>query len=288
MALSVVSGPVSNFSPYTRDNAPFWQQLAYAFLGVGTAAQRATAQAHLLRKTDIKVRAKTTDNTAASKAVDITARGVTFPAGAFRRIVFRSFAVTDNDSFFQEWSQVVWGNDGTTPKLLGTARLIHASGEINGTVVRYGAVKYHGTTSGATVTDGTDSESGLSLGNFSSGAATLTVPISRSTATMRVEGAHFSEDAGTIGDLRSIQVRAASTTTFTVNVATTNGTEALTDPTGVNNVDIALFLPPPPSVALVMNGNSLECHAGYNATDDVYHDIEVDVGPAELHLHVAD
>lgn len=288
MALSIVTGPTSNFNPYTRDNAPFWQQLAYAFLGVGSAAQRATAQAWLLRKPDIKVRAKTTDNTAASKAVDITARGVTFPAGSFRRILFRSIAVTDNDSFFQEWSQIVWGNDGTTPKLLGTPRLIHASGEINGTVARYGTVKYHGTTSGATVTDGTDSDSGVSLGNFSSGVATLTVPICRSTATMRVEAAHFSEDAGTIGDTRVAQVRAASTTTFAVNIATQNGTEALTDPTGVNNIDIALFLPPPPSIALVMNSTSLECHVGYNATDDVYHDVEIEVGPAETHLRVAD
>lgn len=288
MALSIVTGPTSSFNPYTRDNAPFWQQLAYALLGVGTTAQRATAQAWLLRKPDVKVRVKTTDNTAASKAVDLTARGITFPAGCFRRMRFRSFATTDNDSWFQEWEQVVWGNDGTTPKLLGTARLLHASGEINGTVARYGHVKYHGTTSGATVTDGTDSDSSLSLGNFSSGVATLTVPISRSTATMRVEAAHFSEDAGTIGDTRVAQVRAATTTTFTVNVSTQNGTEALTDPNGTNNIDIALFLPPPPSIALVMNSNSLECHAGYNATDDVYHDIEVDVGPAETHLHVAD
>jgi hypothetical protein len=288
MALTIVSGPTSNFNAYTRDNAPFWNQLAFAFLGVGTAAQRATAQAWLLRKPDIKARAKTTDNSAASEVIDLTDRGVTFAAGTFRRIRFTSHAVTDNDSFFQEWEQIVWGNDGTTPKLLGTARLLHASGEINGTVARYGHVKYHGTTSGATVTDGTDSDSGLSLGNFSSGVATLTVPISRSTATMRVEAAHWSEDAGTIGDIRTVQVRAATTTTFTVNVATTNGTEAVADPAGVNNVDIALFLPPPPSVALVMNSTHLELHCGYNATDDVYHDVEVFVGPADLHLRVAD
>jgi hypothetical protein len=289
MSLSILSGPTSNFSPYTRDNAPLWQQLAYAFLGVGTAAQRATAQAKILDRPDITARAKTTDNSAASEVIDLNDRGVTFPAGSFRKINIRSHAVTDNDSWVQEWEQTVWGNDGTTPKLLGTPRLIRAAGEINGTVVRYGSVKYHGTTSGATVTDGADADSGLSLGNFSSGAATLTVPISRNTTTgMRVESAHFSEDAGTIGDLRTIQVRAATSTTFTVNVATTNGTEALADPTGTNNVDIGVYLLPPPSIAVVMNSTHVEVHAGFNASDDVYHDLEVRVGPAETHLHVAD
>src|SRR5689334_20134506 len=77
-------------------------------------------------------RAKTTDNSAASNAMDLTTLGLTFKAGSFRRLYFRSTATTDNDSWTQDWEQVVWGNDGTTPKLLGTPRLIHASGEING------------------------------------------------------------------------------------------------------------------------------------------------------------
>lgn len=234
-------------------------------------------------------RAKTTDNSAASSAMDLTALGLTFKAGGFRRIFFRSTAVTDNDSWTQDWEQIVWGNDGTTPKLLGTPRLIQAAGEINGTVARYGSVKYHGTTSGATVTDGADSDSGLSLGNFSSGAATLTVPISRNTSTgMRVESVHLSEDAGTVGDTRVLQARAASTTTFTVNAFTQNGTEALGDPNGVNNVDIGLYLLPPPSIALVMSSNNVQVHCGFNATDDVYHDVEVWVTRQDLHIRVAD
>jgi hypothetical protein len=220
--------------------------------------------------------AKTTDNSAISSVIDLTTNGLTFVSQGYRTLTVRSTAVNGTDSFRQQWQQDIWGNDGTTPVLLGTPRLQWANGQINGTVARYGRVAYHGTTSGATVTNGADADSGLSLGNFSSGVATLTVPICRNTSTaMRVESAHFSEDAGTIGDLRTIQVRAASSTTFTVNVATTNGTEALTDPNGTNNVDIGLFLLPPPEVKVVMSSNNVQIHAGYNTTDNVYHFIEV-------------
>jgi hypothetical protein len=242
------------------------------------------AVAMLARKPQFIARAKTTDNTAASAVIDLTAQGLLSPAKSYRTIRVKSTAVNGTDSWTQEWEQVVYGNDGVTPKLLGSARLIRAVGQINGTVAKYGSVKYHGTTSGATVTNGADVDSGLSLGNFSSGVATLTVPISRDTTTsMRVESAHFSEDAGTIGDTRVPQVRAASTTTFTVNVATQNGTEALTDPNGTNNIDIGLFLLPPPSVAFAMASNNVTITAGYNTTDNVYHDIEVFIERADVH-----
>jgi hypothetical protein len=233
--------------------------------------------------------AKTTDNSAASNALDLTTLGLTFPSKCFRRVFVRSTAVNGADSWTQEIEQIVWGNDGTTPVLLGAPRLITAVGEIASTAVKYGNVEYHGTTSGATVTNGADVDTGLSLGNFSSGVATLTVPLSRNTSTaMRVRSAHISEDAGTIGDLRTIQVRAATSTTFTVNVATSNGTEALTDPNGVNNVDIGLTILPPPSVAVVMSSNNVQIHVGYNATDNVYHRIEVWATRADIHLLAVD
>jgi len=233
--------------------------------------------------------AKTTDNSAASSAMDLTTLGLTFPAKCFRRLFVRSTAVNGADSWTQELEQVVWGNDGTTPVLLGTPRLITSVGEIAATAVKYGNVEYHGTTSGATVTNGTDVDTGLSLGNFSSGVATLTVPLCRNTSTaMRVRTAHLSEDAGTIGDTRVVQVRAATTTTFTVNVATQNGTEALTDPNGVNNIDIGVTLLPPPSIAFVMSTNNVQVHVGYNATDNVYHRVEVWATRADIHLLAVD
>ncbi len=233
--------------------------------------------------------ARTTDNTAASNALDLTALGLTFPAKCFRRLSFRSTAVSGADTWTQDWEQIVWGNDGTTPVLMGTPRLIYARGQIAGTAVAYGNVEYHGTTSGATVTNGADVDTGLSLGNFSSGAATLTVPLCRNTSTaMRVRSWHFTEDAGTVGDVRTLQIRAATSTTFTVNAFTTNGTEAIADPTGVNNVDIGLYLLPPPSVALAMSTNNVQVHAGYNATDNVYHRLEVWATRADIHLLAID
>lgn len=233
--------------------------------------------------------AKTTDNSAISSAMDLTTLGLTFPAKCFRRLFVRSTAVNGTDSWTTELEQIVYGNDGTTPLLLGTPRFIQCRGQINGTVVAYGAVKYHGTTSGATVTNGADVDSGLSLGSFTSGAATLTVPTCRNqTTAQRVEGWHFTEDAGTVGDVRTLQIRSASATTFTVNAFTTNGTEAITDPNGVNNIDISLFLLPPPEVKVVMSTNNVQIHAGYNATDNVYHRIEVWATRADFHLLAID
>lgn len=233
--------------------------------------------------------AKTTDNSAASSALDLTTLGLTFPAKCFRRVFVRSTAVSGTDTWTQEIEQVIWGNDGTTPVLIGTPRLISSVGEIAGTAVKYGNVEYHGTTSGATVTNGADVDTGLSLGNFSSGAATLTVPTSRNTTTaMRVRSWHFSEDAGTVGDVRTLQIRAASATTFTVNAFTTNGTEALSDPNGVNNIDIGLTLLPPPSVAVVMSTNNVQIHVGYNATDNVYHRLEAWATRADIHALAID
>ena len=218
--------------------------------------------------------AQTVATTTASEtgtAIDLTAEGFVFLADYLYKITFRSIATTDNDRWIQEWEQYVLG--GTTPVLVGTARLAQARGIINGTVVRYGVVQYHGTTAGATVTNGADVDSGLSLGNFSSGVATLTHPIAR--ATQRVIATHLSEDAGTIGDTRVIQARVASSTTITVNAATQNGTEALTDPLGVNNVDLEIYILPPPGVALAMATNNVTVTVSHDASDEVRHLVQV-------------
>lgn len=276
MALTVKYANAQGFDATVQDNDDWLLQSA-ALKG-GTAGLAATATMRgFPGSSNFIAFAKTTDNTAASSVIDLTTNGLTFVAQGYRTIRFRSTAVNGTDSWQQTWEQAVWGNDGTTPKLLGTPRLIHAVGQINGTVAKYGLVQYHGTTSGATVTDGTDVDSGLSLGNFTSGAATLTVPICRNTTTaMRVVAAHLSEDAGTVADTRLIQVRAATSTTFTVNTFDVqNATPAISSPNGTNNVDITLYLLPPPSVALVMSTNNVQVHAGYNATDNVYHTLEV-------------
>lgn len=286
MSLSVLSGPTSNFNPYTRDQAPLWQILAYAFFGVGSAAQRFTAQSAVLQKADIKARAKTTDNSAASKVIDITARGVTFPAGTFRKIRFTSFATSDNDSWFQEWEQVVWGNDGVTPKLLGSARLIQAYGEIAGTVATYGNCHAQATYSTDTATAvAANSSLGSSLGNNSTNTITLTHPIARSSPKY-IKGINNCPAAATASGARHVAALTANSTTFSLFV-TDLATPSAASP-APSALDVEFFILPPPSVAIVMNSNAVELHAGHDASDDVYHDLAVFVGAAETHLHVAD
>lgn len=299
MALTTVSGPIGNFNPYTRDQAALWQQLAYAFLGVGTAAQRATAQAWILDKPDIKVRVKTTDDSAASQAVDLTDEGVTFPAGSFRKIRWTSFATTDNDSWFQEWEQVVWGNDGTTPKLLGSPRLISASGEINGTAVHYGichaAANFDSSDTAVTTKVGSsnvENTAGSSIGNISTNTATLTHPRARvdsggAQSGTRVLGVNSSADVATATEQLLATVYPVNSTTmsiFTADTATPSADGFDDD----GRLEVSFYILPPPSAALVMNSNNVELHVGFDATDDVYHDIAVYVGPAETHARVAD
>jgi hypothetical protein len=301
MSLSVVNGPISNFNPYTRDQAPLWQQLAYAFLGVGSAAQRATAQAGVLQKADIKARVKTTDNTAASQAIDLTDRGVTFPAGAFRKIRWTSFATTDNDSWFQEWEQVVWGNDGTTPKLIGSPKLISAGGEIAGTAVHYGnchaAANYDSSDTAITTTVGTSnvsqsSTAGSSIGNISTNTATLTHPRARvdSSANQvgtQIKGVNASSDVAAATEQLLATVYPINATTMSIYTADT-ATPSADGFDDDGRLEVEFFILPPPSAALVMNSNNVELHVGFDATDDVYHDLAVYVGAAETHAHVAD
>lgn len=301
MSLSVLNGPTSQFNPYTRDQAPLWQILAYAFLGVGTAAQRATAQAAVLQKPDIRARVKTTDNSAASQAIDLTDRGVTFPAGSFRKIRWTSFATTDNDSWFQEWEQVVWGNDGTTPKLLGSPRLINAVGEINGTAVQYGnchaAANYDSSDSAITTTVGTSNVSqsnsaGSSIGNISTNTATLTHPRARvdSSANQvgtQVKGINSSSDVATASETLFASVYPINSTTMSIYTADT-ATPSADGFDDDGRLEVDFFILPPPEAKLVMNSNNVELHVSFDATDDVYHDLEVFVGAAATHAHVAD
>lgn len=209
-------------------------------------------------------------------AIDLTTQfgASAFLADVIYRVLFRSIATNLNSRWVQLWEQYLLG--GTTPVLLGEPNLLTAYGINNGTVGAYGRTRYHGTTSGATVTNATGQagvSAGHSLGNFSGGVATLTIPKSRATA--RCLSTHFSEDAGTIGDLRDVQVRSASATTMTVNVATVNGTEALTDPAGTNNIDLGLYILPPPSIALAMSTNNVQIQVGHDAAENCRHAVDV-------------
>ncbi len=252
----------------------------------GSLAAWAILRGPLRGVPQFKARAKTTDNTAASSAMDLTTLGLTFAAGAFRKIFFRSTAVSDNDSYVQEWEQLVWGNDGTTPKLLGAPRLIQAYGEINGTAVQYGNCTARATYSTDTATaDAANSSAGSSLGNNATNTITLTHPIAR-TSPKRIQGVNNSPATATASGARHVVGIGASTTTFSLFV-TDLGTPAAASP-APTDLTVDFFILPPPSIALVMSTNNVQVHVGHDATDDIYHDIEVWAARQDRHAHVAD
>lgn len=284
MALTVLGVDVDGFDASILDQDDF---IVWAAAANGN---RAAIRQVMRRAQVIKARAKTTDNTAASEVIDLTTRGVTFPAGSKRKIRFKSTAVTDNDTWVQEWEQYVEGNDGTTPRLVGSPELIKADGMINGTASKYGRVHISATVATTAITEvAAQTSAGSSIAASSSGVAVLTHPVARATVGAKLVSAQFSADVSTIGEQRHVQVETGvSSTTAELSLSTTNGTEAVSDATDVGQLEVELFILPPPSIALVMTSNNLEVHCGHDATDDVYHHIEVEIGPAEFAALVAD
>ncbi len=243
-------------------------------------ASHAAHQARLAQNPNIYAEGVFDNGSAAAtvKLVSLTDQGVTFPAGTKRKIRWRHYVQTDNDRYVTEYER--WLLGGTTPVLLGSRRVIASEGVVAGTVYAYGAIELHATTSGGTVTvDTAATSAGLSLGNFTSGAASLTFGPCRATPYCRF--AHFAEDAGTIGDFRTIQVRALAVAgTGTVETATTNGTEAVSSPNGTNNLDLGLLVLPPGDGDLVMNSNSVELQVTGIASDETRHRVELWIYPA--------
>lgn len=282
MALTIVSGPIGQFDPVTRDQASLGRKLALAVLGAGgfgTAGQaaRQTARAELLQRPDFVVRAKTTDNSAASAVMDLTALGVTFDANKWRKLRFRSTARSDNDIYVQEWERYVLG--GTTPKLVGTPRLIKSSGVINGTVVEYGYCHAQATYSSDTATVvAANTSAGSSLGDNSTNTITLTHPIARATPKW-IRGINNCPAAATASGARHVAGKDATTTTFSLFV-TDLATPSAASP-APSALDVDFFIVPPPSVQLVMATNNVTITAGHDATDDLIHDIEVWIGKQE-------
>lgn len=284
MALSLVNGPVSIFDAAVQD-LRLYELFAKARAG-------SIAAIHLLHGgPQFTATAKTTDNSAASEVIDLTDKGVTFPAGTFRKVRFKSTARTDNDVWIQEWEQWVWGNDGTTPKLVGTAKLCNAVGEINGTVVQYGNCRAQATYSQDTATAvAANSTAGSSLGNNSTNTITLTHPIARTAVGSKyIRGINASADVATATEqLHVTGYVAGGTSTTIVLFAADTATPSADGFDDVGVLDVEFFILPPPSIALVMNSNNVEVHCGHDATDDVYHDVEVFVGQVEHRPVVAD
>lgn len=284
MALTV-PGPA--FAPgfdATLIDLPDWDLASAA--QSGSQAAWAMLRGPLRGTAQFMATAKTTDNTAASNAMDLTTLGLTFSAKAFRRLFFRSTAVSGADTWTQTWEQDVWGNDGTTPKLHGSARLINATGNIAGTAVQYGQCTVRGTYSTDTVTsDADDCSLGSSLGNNATNTITLTHPIARATPK-RITGFNNSPANATASGARHIAGIHATSTTFSLFV-TDLGTPTAASP-APTDLTVDFFILPPPSVALVMSTNNVQVHVGYDATDNVYHRLEVWATRQDIHALAID
>lgn len=271
MALTIPFGPIGQFDPFTRDQASYFRRVALAVLGAGTSAERETARNELLLRPDFRARAKTTDNSAASAVFSLTGKGITFPANTLRKIRFRSNARNTTDQWVQDWEQYVLG--GTTPKLVGTPRLINAVGNINGTVVQYGICHAQATYSTDTATAvAANSTAGSSLGNNATNTITLTHPIARSSPKW-IRGINNCPAAATASGARHVAGVTATSTTFSLFV-TDLATPSAASP-APSALDVEFLILPPPSVALVMNSNAVEIHVGHDASANVFHDIDV-------------
>jgi hypothetical protein len=234
--------------------------------------------------------AKTTDNTAASSAMDLTTLGLTFPAKSFRRLTLRSTAVSGADTWTQTWEQDVWGNDGTTPKLHGSPRLIAATGNIAGTAVSYGLVRASATFSTGTATNTARASAGVTIGNTTTGVATITHPIARAGTKVVSVTAYTDDQTNTTHRQAAIEPGVTSTTALLSLLAEglTSNTGVVGDFAAVGAVDALLEILPPPSAAFVMSTNNVQVHCGYDATDNVYHRVEVWATRADIHALAID
>jgi hypothetical protein len=263
------------------------RKMALAVFGAGTAAQRQTARAELQGRPDFVATAKTTDNSAASEVIDLTTEGVTFPASTIRKLRFRSIARTGDTQFFQEWEQYVLG--GATPVLLGTARLINACASAAGVGKQYGLCRAQSTYAQDTATAVTgNSTLGSSLGDNSTNTITLTHPIARA-APKYIKGINASSDAVTATEgLHVSGYVAGGTSTTIVLYAMDLATPSADGFDDVGVLDVEFFILPPPSIALAISSAHVEVHCGHDASDNVYHYVEVYVGRAEAAAFAVD
>lgn len=290
MTISLTSPVVGQFDPDTRDIASMARKIMLAAFGAGTAAQRQTARAELLRRPDFVCEAKTTA-AETGQAIDLTDEGVTFPASTLRKVTWRVRSRNGTERWVHEYEQYVAG--GTTPILLGSARLVNAAADLNGTSSQYGlchAVANYDSSDTAVTTvvgtsDTTGSTAGSSIGNVSTNTATLTHPRARQNSTTntvkrRVLGCNASADVATATEQLYATVYPVNGTTmsiFTADTATPSADGFDDD----GRLEASFYIEPPPSCALAMNSNNVELHIGYDASDNVYHHIEVYIGKAE-------
>lgn len=273
------------FDPYTRDQASMFKKLAFAFLGVGTAAERATAQAEVLKQPDFRAEVQATTDTSNLQAVDLTDEGVTFPSRTVREITLKSWCLTDNDTYYYETVESVLG--GTTPVLLGQ-RIRHGWAEEAGTPSEYGNVHLAATITALTTITSIKTPLGYALGDIATGKAPLNVPPNRLLLVKNATLNATAVSATAQGPLILIDhtnldgLGAGTDGVVFVSIAAT-GTVATDDPKVGTRIDLAFEVWPPHNHRLVMNSNNVEVQV--TATDNIgddnlKHVVEVFVGSA--------
>lgn len=117
MAGSVTS-ITGRFDADTRDKANLARKISQAVFGAGSAAQRQTARAELFKQPDFIVTARQDVAGETTTILDLTAKGVTFPAGTCRVIEYEAFVTGDTaatESGYLAAKNMIVG--GTTPVL---------------------------------------------------------------------------------------------------------------------------------------------------------------------------
>lgn len=282
-----------DFDPYTRDQASLLQKLAYAFAWAGNAAQKATALAEIWKEPDFKAEVQATTDTSNVQAIDLTDEGVTFPSRTIREIRGKSWCLTDNDTYFYEWTESVLG--GTTPVLLGQ-KIVNGWNEQNGTVFETGRVHFAATITALTTITTIFASKGLALSDIASGKADLVVPQNRlilnkgctldaTLVSVTAAGVNIAIDYTNLDGLGAGTGAVVFWEGFT-------STDVLTDDPKVGTrLDLAFEIWPVHNHRLVMNSNNVEVQVtAVNANindDNLKHYVEIFVGQARAQAYSA-
>lgn len=240
-------------------------------------AQNSARMARVLGMPDIKTTAITTTNDT-GQVIDLTDAGFSFLASRLYRVKLKYFAQTDNDRWYFERTYPVLG--GTTPVVLDLAPIIeNAYGRIVSAAAKYGFARLaasYATTTATVITAMTDE--GVTIGNTSSGVATITHPITR-TGGGRCVSVHGSTDVTLNTEHRYPAVEAGvSTTTMELSLmaeGVTSATGIVADFADVGFIDALLYLLPPVDAFVTMNSNNVEVHVLGITSDEVLHTVEV-------------
>lgn len=166
MSLTLVS-TAGKFDPYTRDSAPMYNVMAKAVLGVGSLAEKLTAQNMLLRddcSADFVVSALQAGSAAADTICDLVTLGVTFPANTIRPIFIDAFCSGDGASTEKLYERLVGSFlGGTTPTNM-VVKVIATAADATGLI-------YHNTAAASWTT----SDPAVSFGTTGSGSVPVTV-----------------------------------------------------------------------------------------------------------------